>query len=144
MDMNGAYEAEVRHQYPEAEIVFDLFHVVAKYGREVVDRVRVDEANRLEHDNKARKVIKSARWLLLSNRDNIKKKKEEEEDRVRLNELLAANQDLMTVHALEDDLEGPWSQRHEKDAEEAWESWFSRALESAIKPLVAFAHKLAT
>ena len=42
-----AYETEVRHQCPQAEIVFDLFHVVAKYGREVIDRVRVDEANRL-------------------------------------------------------------------------------------------------
>jgi len=28
---------------PQAEVVFDLFHVVAKYGRGV-DRVRVDEA----------------------------------------------------------------------------------------------------
>jgi transposase len=45
--MNGAYETEVRHQCPEAEIVFDLFHVVAKYGREVIDRVRVDEAKGL-------------------------------------------------------------------------------------------------
>ena len=42
MDMNGAYEEEVRYQCPLVQIVFDLFHVVAKYGREVVDRVRVD------------------------------------------------------------------------------------------------------
>ena len=28
--------------------MYDLFHVVAKYGREVIDRVRVDEANRLQ------------------------------------------------------------------------------------------------
>ena len=46
MDMNGAYQEEVRAQCPNAEIVYDLFHVVAKYGREVVDRVRVDEARR--------------------------------------------------------------------------------------------------
>lgn len=44
----------------------------AKYGREVIDRVRVDEANRLKDDKKARKVVKSARWLLLRNRDTIK------------------------------------------------------------------------
>ena len=35
--------------------------VVAKYGREVVDRVRVDEAKRLEHDKTARKVVKGGR-----------------------------------------------------------------------------------
>ena len=27
--------------------MYDLFHVVAKYGREVIDRVRVDETNRV-------------------------------------------------------------------------------------------------
>jgi transposase len=138
MDMNGAYEAEVRHQCPKAEVVFDLFHVVAKYGREVVDRVRVDEANRLKHDKKARKVVKSARWLLLRNRENIKK----HEDRVRLDELLAANQALMTVYVLKDDLKGLWSHRSQSDARAAWQSWFQRALESAIAPLVAFARKL--
>jgi len=138
MDMSGAYEAEVRHQCPKAEIVFDLFHVVAKYGREVVDRVRVDEANRLSDDKMARKLVKSARWLLLRNRDNIKKNA----DRVRLDELLAANQALMTVYVLKDDLKGLWSHRSEKDARQAWDSWFSRALESGLKPLVAFARKL--
>ena len=84
MDMNAAYD---REHCPNAEVVYDLFHVVAKYGREVVDRVRVDEANRLRDDKPARKVIKGARWLLLRNRDNIEK----EQDRVRLDELLAAN-----------------------------------------------------
>jgi len=60
MDMNGAYEQEVMGQCARAEIVFDLFHVVAKFGREVIDRVRVDEADRLRHDKPARSVIKQA------------------------------------------------------------------------------------
>jgi transposase len=177
MDMNGAYQAEVCHQCPKAEIVFDLFHVVAKYGREVIDRIRLDEANRLKHDKTARKVVKSARWLLLRNRDTIKTDEDRvrldeanrlkhdktarkvvksarwlllrnrdtiktDEDRVRLDELLAANQALMTAYVLKDDLKGLWSQRSEKDARAAWDSWFQRALESGIQPLVAFARKL--
>ncbi|MGQ5916900.1 hypothetical protein ACUNH4_22885, partial [Serratia sp. IR-2025] len=28
-------DLEVRHHCPQAEVVYDLFHVVAKYGREV-------------------------------------------------------------------------------------------------------------
>jgi len=44
IDMTTAYELEIREQCPQAEIVFDLYHVVAKYGREVIDRVRVDQA----------------------------------------------------------------------------------------------------
>lgn len=53
---NAGYAEEVRAQCPKARIVYDLFHVVAKYGREVIDRVRVDEANRLRADKKARQV----------------------------------------------------------------------------------------
>ncbi|BEH54737.1 hypothetical protein BpKM376_19160 [Burkholderia pseudomallei] len=72
IDMTTAYELEIKEQCPQAEIVFDLYHVVAKYGREVIDRVRVDQANQLRHDKPARKVLKSSRWLLLRNRHNLK------------------------------------------------------------------------
>jgi len=61
LDMSSAHELEVKAHCPGAEIVFDFFHVVAKYGREVIDRVRVDEANRVRADRKERRVVKSAR-----------------------------------------------------------------------------------
>ena len=138
MDMNGSYEEEVRYQCPLAEIVYDLFHVVAKYGREVIDRVRVDEANRLRDDKKARKVVKSARWLLLRNKSNIEKK----EDRVRLRELLEANKSLMTVYVLKDDLKELWDYRYAASAGRFWKSWFGRAVRSRIEPLKTFARKL--
>src|SRR5690606_29212785 len=65
MDMNTAMDLEVQHHCPQARVVYDLFHVVAKFGREVIDRVRVDQANQLRHDKPARKVVKRSRWLLL-------------------------------------------------------------------------------
>jgi len=34
MDMNTAFDLEVRQHCPQARVVYDLFHVVAKYGRE--------------------------------------------------------------------------------------------------------------
>jgi transposase len=86
MDMNTAYDLEVKQHCPNAEVVYDLFHVVAKYGREVIDRVRVDEANRLRDDKPARRVVKTSRWLLLRNRENVPL-----EQVVKLDELLAAN-----------------------------------------------------
>lgn len=61
MDMNTALDLEVRHHCPQAEVVYDLFHVVAKYGREVIDRVRVDQANQLRANPKSRQVIKRRR-----------------------------------------------------------------------------------
>jgi len=138
MDMNSAYIEEVQDQCPGAEIVYDLFHVVAKYGREVIDRVRVDEANRLRGDKKARKVVKSSRWLLLRNYENIQK----EQDRVRLAELLEANQALATVYVLKDDLKHLWDYSHVGYARRFWEQWYCRARDSGIEPLKKFATKL--
>jgi transposase len=138
MDMNAAYEEEVRAQCPQAEVVFDLFHVVAKYGREVVDRVRVDEANRLRGQPQARRVIKGARWLLLRNWENVRRR----EDRVRLKELLAANRKLLTVYVLKDDLKHLWDYRLPGAALRFWQQWYQRAIRSRIEPLKQFAQKL--
>lgn len=138
MDMNPAYEEEVRAQCPRAEVVYDLFHVVAKYGREVIDRVRVDEANRLRNDKPARKVIKRARWLLLRNAENVIR----EADRVRLRELLDANRKLATVYVLKDDLKTLWDYRHEGYAWRFWLDWLRRAVRSRIEPLKTFARRL--
>ncbi len=72
MDMNTAFDLEVRRHCPQAEVVYDLFHVVARYGRDVMDRIRVDQANLQREDKPARKVIKQSRWRLLRNRENLK------------------------------------------------------------------------
>lgn len=138
MDMNAAYDQEVRARCPNAEVVYDLFHVVAKFGREVIDRVRVDEANRLRHDKPARKVVKGSRWLLLRNKRNLRRP----QDRVRLRELLAANRRLMTVYVLKDDLKHLWDYRYPGAAMKFWNSWYSRAMRSRIEPLKRFARNL--
>jgi transposase len=137
MDMNAGYELEVQAQCPQAKIVFDLYHVVAKFNREVTDRVRVDEANRLRDDKPARKIVKSARWLLLRNRKNLKT-----EQRISLSELLAANRRLMTIYVLKDDLKHLWDYRYEGAARRFWKRWYSRAIRSRIDPLKKFAQKL--
>ena len=129
MDMNTAYDLEVQAHCPNAEVVYDLFHVVAKYGREVIDRVRVDEANRLSADRPARKVVKTSRWLLLRNRENVP-----EDQVVRLDELLAANKALLTVYLLKDDLKQLWFYCREGWARKAWKSWKRRALRGGLSP----------
>jgi transposase len=138
MDMNTAYELEVRLHCPQAQVVFDLFHVVAKYGREVIDRVRVDEANRVREDRAARRVVKGARWLLLRNRENVT----QQADQVRLRELLAANRALFTVYVLKDDLKALWAYRHVGYAERFWRQWYRRAMSSGIAALKTFAQRL--
>jgi transposase len=137
MDMNGAFEVEVKANCPEAAIVYDLFHVVAKYSREVLDPVRNAEASRVKDDNKTRKVIQTARWLLLRNRSDLK-----DGDRVRLQELLDANHNLLTVYLLKDDLKQLWRFKRTEEAKPFWEQWYQRALESKIPKLVRFANRL--
>ena len=127
---------------PGRPLVYDLFHVVAKYSREVIDRVRVDETNRIATAagpnrpmvRAARRVIKGTRWLLLKNRGNITRA-----ERVRLDELLAANQALFTVYVLKDDLKHLWSYTYSKAALRFWDDWYARAVASRIPALIRFA-----
>lgn len=137
MDMNTAMDLEVQKHCPNARVIYDLFHVVAKFGRDVIDRVRVDQANLLRQDKPARKVIKRSRWLLLRNRDNLT-----DEQTIRLNELLEVNQSLLIVYLMKDQLKELWYAPSEKEAEQRWRLWFNQAMESGIEPLIRFAKQL--
>lgn len=144
-DTSPAYVEEAQAQCPHAALVFDLFHVAAKYGREVVDRVRVDETNRLgraaprdRQRTAVRRVIKGARWLLLRNREHLRP-----DERVRLRELLAANRALFIVYVLKDDLKQLWRFRYPGAARRFWRHWYRRALASRLPALIAFAQNLA-
>ncbi len=137
MDMNTAMDLEVQHHCAQTRVVYDLFHVVAKFGREVIDRVRVDQSNQLRHDKPARKVVKRSRWLLLRNRDNLKA-----EQAVKLEELLQANQPLMTVYLLKDQLKELWYAPSEAEARRRWEEWLELAMSSGLAPVQQFARRL--
>ena len=137
MDMNTAMDLEVQAHCPNAAVVYDLFHVVAKFGREVIDRVRVDQANRLRADKPARKAIKQSRWLLLRNRDNLTNRQA-----VTLDELLAANQPLLTTYLLKEQLKALWYAPSPRAAKRRWNQWYRMALDSGLAPVIAFARKL--
>ena len=83
-------------------------------------------------------MVKGARWLLLRNKKNVTKA----EDRVRLKELLAANEQLATVYVLKDDLKHLWDYKYPGAARRFWDQWYERAVESGIEPLVKFAKAL--
>lgn len=137
MDMNSAMDLEVKKHCPKASIVYDLFHVVAKFGREVVDRVRVDQANQLRHDKPARKVIKNSRWLLLRNPSNLNT-----QQGIELDELLQANKPLMTVYLLKNQLKQLWYAKSKRQAIKRWREWFKMALSSGLQAVISFARNL--
>lgn len=138
MDMNTAFDLEVRQHCHNARVVYDLFHVVAKYGREVIGRVRVDAANQLRHDRPARRVVKQAHWLLLRNRAHL----ETAAQRVRLDEVLAANQSLMTVYVMKEQLKALWTAPTAWAWRRAWTQWMAHAHESKLPALIQFARRL--
>ena len=137
MDMNTAFDLEVRQHCPKAEVVYDLFHVIAKYGREVIDRVRVDQANALKHDQPARHLVKRSRWLLLRNPEHLKPAQADA-----LDELLAANAPLTTVYLLKAQLKDLWYAPDADMARARWDTWFGMAIASGIDALVRFAKRL--
>ena len=137
MDQNTAMDLEVRAHCPNARVVYDLFHVVAKYGREVIDRVRVDQANQLRHDKPARRLVKQSRWLLLRNPENL-----DQRQAASLDELLAVNQPLMLAYLMKSQLKGLWYARTERAARWRLTHWLNQALSSGVASLERFARNL--
>ena len=150
MDLARPFVKAVRTHCPHAAIVYDLFHALQRYTAQVLDRVRFDEANKIARPNrhggrtaieKRRRHLtgKGVRWLLLRARTNLRTPAE----RVRLDELLAANHALFVVYVLKEDLRALWSYRTPAEAERAWRDWYERARESGIAALERFAKRLA-
>lgn len=137
MDMNSAFDLEVRKHCAKARVVYDLFHVVAKYGREVISRVRVDTANQLRQDKPARRVVKQAHWLLLRNRQSLSGT-----EQVRLDEVLAANAPLMTSYLMKEQLKALWTAPTAWEWRSRWRQWLAHAEQSAIPALQRFARTL--
>lgn len=137
MDMWPAYEEATREYCPNAEIVYDPFHIIAAYGREVIDKTRAQEFKKAS--GKQREIIKGSRYLLLKNSGNLNRKKDEPS---RLSELLRLNKRLNTVYILKDDLKHLLQYRSPAWAAKWFRAWYNRAIRSRIKPLKKFARRL--
>lgn len=136
MDMWEAYEKAVKECLPRAAIVWDRFHIIKNYQREVLDRVRIDEAKKCQTDEE-RKQWKKSRWLILKNRENLR-----EDEPAKLEKLLAANKPLSKAYVLREVLRQCWSFDRKREAKMWFNGWYERAVHSRVSPLVKFAQKL--
>ena len=68
MDMSNAYSAWVANVLPEAEIIYDHFHVI-KLMNDRMDGLRRSTMNKLAE--KQKKELKGKRFLLLRNQENL-------------------------------------------------------------------------
>lgn len=54
IDYNATYALKIQENCPKARIIYVLFQIVARCGREGIDHVRVDEENLLRDDKDGR------------------------------------------------------------------------------------------
>lgn len=134
MDRSGAYKSAVEQRLPQADIVFDKFHLVSNYN-EVIDRVR----RRSYHEASlgGRPFIKGQRYNLFRNPENLSSTGRQE-----LKALLEANQDLNIVYLLKDYFKQVWTYTYRRCAEKTLLGWIDLAASSGIRELARFAKGL--
>lgn len=136
MDMWRPFEQAVRENLPNAHMIYDLFHVVLNFNREVLDPVRT-AAYRKAGNTDDRRFIKGSRFLLYKNEENLT-----DAQRPQLKQLLRVNKEIATAYILKDSLKEIWRTRNPWEARRALRQWCKLAIESGLSPLIRFAGKL--
>jgi transposase len=134
IDRSGAYRAAVEAHLPEADIVFDKFHLISNLG-EVIDKVR--RRTQAQTDAEGRALLKGQRYNLLRNPENLSP-----DGRRDLKLLLAANRDLSVVYLLKDAFKAVWTYTYRRSADKCLTLWITMALESGVGELARFARGL--
>ena len=135
VDMSPPYRHGLNIWVPQAAVVYDFFHLVAKYGTEVIDVIRSQQVRR--HTGPDRKFIKGSRFLLLRNAGNL-----DAGQRTRLQALLTVNEPLAIAYVLKDQLKKLWTYKSEGWAQRAVLQWAALAFDSGLPPLIRFARGL--
>lgn len=160
MDMNASYDILVKEKLPQAQIVYDRYHMQAQYGKEVLGVVRLNEARKhkaiskelseqlsgqsAESKRKIRKQIwaekqqyskiKKLRWTLLTNGENLTENQYSD-----MQSILEKHSSLAVCYAMKEELVSLFRLRDPREAEDGWRRWFKAAKESGIPALVHFA-----
>lgn len=161
MDMNASYHKLVEERMPNAEIVYDRYHMQAQYGKEVLGVVRLEEARK--HKNNAKEIsdsitteeskenrkelkaaskkeqqeyskLKKSRWTLLMNRGKLSEQRNEY-----LEEILQNHENLAVCYAMKEEMCELFQLTNKVEANKRWTDWFAAAKASGIPALVKFA-----
>jgi transposase len=134
IDMWDPYIKAIRRWCPQADIVFDLFHVVRAFNR-IINDIRNEEYRKA--DRAGRQTLKGSKYLFLKNWGNLGYKQ-----RIRLNEILALNERLNTLYWLKDLLVYIWGYQREAWAEKTLNQWCEVARQDGHPKLMTFARRL--
>ncbi len=134
MDMWRPFRNSVGKNAPDADIVFDKFHIL-RHLSDALDQVRRDEYKRLQGED--RSYIKGQRYTLLSHRENL-----DLDGRKALKKLLAANKRLNTAYVLKESFGQLWSYRTERGARAFFERWKQGLRWQRLAPYEKFAQMI--
>ena len=134
MDMWAAYAKLVREHAPNAQILFDRFHIV-KHLNEAVDAVRRELWRQLTA--KERTPFKGTRWLLLKNPWNLTDHQKE-----RLSTLVRWNSPLVRAWYLKEAFQLFWFYKQPARAGAHLTKWIRSAMRSKLEAFKKFAQML--
>jgi transposase len=127
MDMNAGYEHAVTQAFPNADVVFDKFHIV-RHMQDATDQVRREE--QLTSPG-----LKKTRWLFLHNPTNLTAAQ-----RDRLTGLLPIYRRTGRAYNLRLELQEALESGNL--AEPSLRRWFFRATHSRLKPVIDVAYMI--
>lgn len=131
MDMWKAFRNSVQAQAPQAQILFDKFHIL-RHLADAMDQVRRAEYTRVAAKDQA--FIKGQRYTLLSHRANLTLA-----GRRSLRKLLRANKRLATAYLLKEEFGQLWSYRREGWARQFFTRWQEQLKWQRLRPFEKFA-----
>lgn len=134
MDMGKPFRNSVMNKAPNAQIIFDKFHIMRHLSK-ALDEVRRGEYRRLS--GKDRSYIKGQRYTLLSRRKNLSLN-----GRRALKTLLQANRRLNTAYVLKEAFGQLWDYRTERGARAFFERWKDSLKWQRLKPYQKFARMI--
>ena len=126
IDMWPAYINSAKKNCPSADIVFDKFHVVKKFG-EVITKLRSAEYRKAETPE-SKDILKGTKWLLLKNKSNLKFDAKKE-----LKNLLELNENLATAYILKEKLATIWNYKSKAWAKKSINDWVAIAEETDMR-----------
>jgi len=134
MDMGPAYQKAVNDDLPNADIIFDRFHVMQNYSRAIDNQRRIEFR---KADKVGKELIKGTRFLLLKNSDKLT-----EEQNHKLKKLLIENENMSSLYILKEQLQALWKNKTYEEMEAALENWCQMADQTNMIYMKKFAKSL--
>ena len=130
MDMWKPFKNSTQNHAPQAEVIYDKFHVL-KHLSQALDQVRRMEYKRVSE--KDRRFIKGQRYTLLSKEANLTL-----EGQHSLHLLLKANRRLNKAYLLKESFGQLWEYNHSTWARKFFDNWKNQLRWSRLKPFQDF------